>query len=200
VAPIAGRLSARFPVRLFLGGGLAVVGVALLLLYGLTVSSTASALIPGFIVGGIGIGLVNAPLAATAVSVVEPQRAGMASGINNTFRQVGIATGIAALGAIFVDRITSNISLITHPPLATGRLFPTTFSDQRDELTRIWAQGIASGSLEPPHVLVTRGMSAYDARFAFIDGLNSILLVAAIVLFVGAVLAFLLVRQKDFVA
>ncbi len=104
VAPIAGRLSARFPVRWFLGGGLAVVGVALVLLHGLTLSSTASALIPGFIVGGIGIGLVNAPLAATAVSVVEPRRAGMASGINNTFRQVGIATGIAALGAIFQDR------------------------------------------------------------------------------------------------
>ena len=43
VAPIAGRLSARFPVRLFLGGGLAVVGVALLMLHGLTLSSTPSA-------------------------------------------------------------------------------------------------------------------------------------------------------------
>src|SRR5512133_1867097 len=110
VAPIAGRLSARFPVRLFLGGGLAVVGVALLLMRGLTLSSTASALIPGFVVGGIGIGLVNAPLAATAVSVVEPRRAGMASGINNTFRQIGIATGIAALGAIFQSRITMVLS------------------------------------------------------------------------------------------
>src|SRR4029078_2105596 len=58
-------------------------------------------LLPGFIFGGVGIGLVNAPLASTAVSVVEPRRAGMASGINNTFRQVGIATGIAGLGAIY---------------------------------------------------------------------------------------------------
>ncbi len=54
VAPLAGRLSARFPVRWFLGGGLAIVGVALLLMHGLTLSSTASTLIPGFIVGGIG--------------------------------------------------------------------------------------------------------------------------------------------------
>ena len=58
-------------------------------------------LIPGFIVAGIGAGLVNVPLASTAVGVVEPARAGMASGINSTFRQVGIATGVAALGAIF---------------------------------------------------------------------------------------------------
>ena len=41
------------------------------------------------------------PLASTAVGVVEPARAGMASGINSTLRQVGIATGVAALGAIF---------------------------------------------------------------------------------------------------
>ena len=62
---------------------------------------------PGLIVAGIGIGLVNVPLASTAVGVVEPARAGMASGINSTFRQVGIATGIAALGSIFASRIHS---------------------------------------------------------------------------------------------
>jgi EmrB/QacA subfamily drug resistance transporter len=182
VAPIAGRLSARFPVRLFLGGGLAVVGVALVLLHGLTLSSTASALMPGFIVGGIGIGLVNAPLAATAVSVVEPRRAGMASGINNTFRQVGIATGIAALGAIFQSRIASSLP------------GPSRF-------THAWAQSIASGSMSPPG---PRKPVAPDfiltPHQAFIDGLNSILFVAAFVLFAGAIVVFFLIRERDFVA
>ena len=184
VAPIAGRLSARFPVRLFLGGGLALVGVALLLMHGLTLSSTASALIPGFVVGGIGIGLVNAPLAATAVSVVEPRRAGMASGINNTFRQVGIATGIAALGAIFQSRIASSLPGPSH-------------------FTHAWAQAIASGSMIPPG---PKGGSTFPPGWiltphqAFINGLNSILFIAAFVLFAGAILAFVLVRERDFVA
>ena len=62
-------------------------------------------LLPGFIVGGIGTGLVNAPLATTAVSTVRQERAGMASGLNNTFRQLGIATGIAGLGAIFASQV-----------------------------------------------------------------------------------------------
>ena len=57
------------------------------------------------IVGGIGIGLINPPLASTAVGVVRPQRAGMASGINSTFRQVGIATGIALLGTLFSNKV-----------------------------------------------------------------------------------------------
>jgi EmrB/QacA subfamily drug resistance transporter len=108
-APIAGRLSARAPVRLLLGVGMGLVGLALLLMHGVTPSSHWTTLLPGFLVGGIGIGMVNAPLAATAVSVVEPRRAGMASGINNTFRQVGIATGIAGLGAIFQDKIKSDL-------------------------------------------------------------------------------------------
>jgi EmrB/QacA subfamily drug resistance transporter len=108
-APIAGRLSTRAPVRVLLGVGMGLVGVALLLMHGVTPSSHWTTLLPGFVVGGLGIGMVNAPLASTAVSVVEPRRAGMASGINNTFRQVGIATGIAGLGALFQDKIKSDL-------------------------------------------------------------------------------------------
>jgi hypothetical protein len=52
---------------------------------------------------------VNAPLASTAVSTVRQERAGMASGLNNTFRQLGIATGIAALGAIFQSKIGASL-------------------------------------------------------------------------------------------
>ncbi|HEY2371105.1 MAG TPA: MFS transporter [Gaiellaceae bacterium] len=100
-APIAGRLSSRIPIRFLFAVGMSFVGASLLLMHGVTHSSDWTHLLPGFIVGGIGIGLVNAPLAVTAVGVVEPRRAGMASGTNNTFRQIGIATGVAALGAIY---------------------------------------------------------------------------------------------------
>ncbi len=93
VAPVAGRLSARLPVRLLLGLGLALTGLALVLMSMVKVSSGWTVLLPGFIISGIGIGLVNPPLASTAVSVVEPRLAGVASGINTTFRQIGIATG-----------------------------------------------------------------------------------------------------------
>ena len=65
-------------------------------------------LLPGFILCGIGIGTVNPVLASGAVSVVQPQHSGMASGANNTFRQVGIATGIAVLGAVFQSQIVAH--------------------------------------------------------------------------------------------
>jgi EmrB/QacA subfamily drug resistance transporter len=100
VAPMAGRLSARIPPRFLFGVGMGLVGAALLLMHGITHSSGWTTLLAGFLVGGVGVGLVNAPLASVAVSVVPPRQAGMAAGVNNTFRQVGIATGIAGLGAI----------------------------------------------------------------------------------------------------
>jgi MFS family permease len=71
---------------------------------GLEPSSEWTHLIPGFIVAGLGSGLVNPPLASTAIGVVKPQVAGMASGINSTFRQIGIATSVAALGSILATR------------------------------------------------------------------------------------------------
>jgi MFS family permease len=186
VAPIAGRLSTRIPVRILLGGGLAVIGVALLLLHGISLGSTWTTLIAGFIVGGIGIGLVNAPLASTSVSVVEPRRAGMASGINNTFRQVGIATGIAALGAIFQSRITTDVAASSIP----------------QRFVQPFSKGVSSGATQQvldavPAPLRPRAEAL--AHSAFINGLNTILLVAAFVLFAGAILAFVLVRQQDFV-
>jgi hypothetical protein len=178
------------PVRLLLSGGLATIGVALLLMWGIDLGSDWTTLLAGFIVGGVGIGLVNAPLASTAVSVVEPRRAGMASGINNTFRQVGIATGIAALGAVFQSRITSVLAQSDISPLVP--LHPL-------------AQAIASGAT-PKSLPINRGPQGTQlnptevAHHAFITGLNTIFVIAAFGLFAASILAFVLVRQRDFVA
>ena len=121
-APLAGRLSARVAVRYLLGFGLALNAIAMWLMSRVTPSSHWTVLLPGFVVGGIGIGFVNAPLAATAVSTVRVERAGMASGINNTFRQIGIATGIAALGAIFASKVDPR-AFAPHPSAAAAASF-----------------------------------------------------------------------------
>jgi len=112
VAPVSGKMSAHAPVKLLIGGGLAVCALAFVLLHGLTVSSGWTALLPGFVLLGIGIGLVNPPLASTAVGVVPPQSTGMGSGANTTFRQVGIATGIALMGAVFEHHLTSELGAV----------------------------------------------------------------------------------------
>ena len=105
VAPIAGKLTVRVQTRYLLGTGLFLIAVGCVLMATTHADSTWTVLLPGFIVAGIGIGTVNPVLASSAISVVPPERSGMASGANSTFRQVGIATGIAGLGSVFQSQI-----------------------------------------------------------------------------------------------
>jgi EmrB/QacA subfamily drug resistance transporter len=190
VATVAGRLSSHVPVRLLIGPGLLLVGVSMLLMRGLGAASSWTHLIPGFIVGGVGVGLINPPLASTAVGVVEPHRAGMASGINSTFRQVGIATGIALLGTLFARRVSTHVaSGLAHTPLA-GKGTALSGALQSGE-------GAAFFQHLPPRQV---GLAQHVARASFTAALNEILLVAALVAFASGLLALGLIRAKDFVA
>jgi fucose permease len=100
-APLAAKLSSRLLMTL----GLALTGGGLLLLRGLSPSSSWTALLAGFLVCGAGVGVFNVVRAETAVSLVPPSRSGEASGIGSTFQEVGVALGIAVLGALFQHRM-----------------------------------------------------------------------------------------------
>ena len=118
---IAGRLSERVPTKALMIPGFLLVGGGLLLMRGITVTSEWTHLLAGMIVAGAGAGFINVPLAATALGIVEPARAGMASGVNTTFRQVGTATGIAALGSIFASHIDATAApAVRHAGLIDG--------------------------------------------------------------------------------
>ena len=187
-APIAGRLTTVAPVRLLMGAGMGLIGVGLLLMTGLQPSSSWTALLAGFLLSGAGIGLTNAPLASTAIGVAPRERAGMASGVNNTFRQVGIATGIAGLGAIFQGRIHDRIAEAVAGTPAAAHV---------DELTK----AVASGAIKqvvagvPPEI---RSQVARNARTIFVNGVTELFWVAAAVAFVGAIVALALIRRQDF--
>jgi EmrB/QacA subfamily drug resistance transporter len=188
-AGVAGRLTGRVPTKWLIAPGFALVAVGLLLMRGITPSDDWTHLLPGMIVAGVGAGLINVPLASTAVGVVEPTRAGMASGINSTFRQVGIATGVAALGSVLASQVHSHvISQLQHGPLAA----------HAHELASAAGNGqIAAAIQATPAPL--RGLAAHAARTGFVDALATLMLIGAIVAFCGAALTFVLIRQRDFV-
>jgi EmrB/QacA subfamily drug resistance transporter len=114
VAPLSGRLTSRVPLRLPLVAGLVLIGLSLLLMRGLTDASEWTELLPGLLVGGVAIGTISPALAAAMVGVLSVERSGVASGINNTFRQLGIAVGIAGLGAIFTagDDVVAGLNAV----------------------------------------------------------------------------------------
>jgi EmrB/QacA subfamily drug resistance transporter len=109
VAPISGRLTNRWPLRVPLTAGLVLIAVALALMRSIDAGGEWTALLPGLLVGGLAIGVISPALAAAMVSVLPVERSGLASGINNTFRQLGIAIGIAGLGAVFEHRVVGAV-------------------------------------------------------------------------------------------
>ena len=111
VAPLSGRLTGRLPLRLPLTTGLLLIGAGLLLMRAVDTNSEWTALLPGLLVGGLAIGVISPALAAAMVSVLPVEQSGVASGINNTFRQLGIAIGIAGLGAIFEHQVGDALGL-----------------------------------------------------------------------------------------
>jgi EmrB/QacA subfamily drug resistance transporter len=193
MSTVAGRLTERVPIRLLIAPGLALIGVGLLLMRGLSAGSGWEHLIPGFIVGGAGVGMINPPLASTAIGVVTPERAGMASGVNSTFRQVGIATGIAGLGALFTHTVTTHIVSLLRGAQGVS---PTL---ARSLAHAVAEGGGASGSFGrvPPRA---RAAAVHAVHAGFTTGLNQVFLIGAIVSFVAAVLTFVLIRSKDFEA
>jgi len=110
------------------------------------------------------------------VSVVSRERSGMAAGINDTFRQVSIAVGVAAWGAIFLARGAARISALA-PGAPAHRLI----------------EAASSGMLAHD----AGGVAATAARQGFLAGLNTILLLGGLVAIAGAVLAAWLVREHE---
>jgi EmrB/QacA subfamily drug resistance transporter len=186
---LVGGLIGRVPARLLMSAGLALTGLGMLLMSGIETDSEWTTLLGGFIVAGAGVGLLNPVIADVAVSVVPKERSGMAAGVNDTFRQVGIAVGIAIWGAIFVGRGADKVSeLAAGTPAASG------------ESPRELVEAASSGSLDQALTALpaqVRPAAASAAGEGVLAGLNTVLTLGALLSFAGAILALWLVRERE---
>ena len=169
------RFAGKISLRVFLAVGMSLVAAALLLMHGLTASSHWTALLPGLIVAGIGIGLANPAIAAAALRVVDPSRTGMASGINNTFRLSGVAVGVAALGAVLERRAADSLASSLGP-------------HGRDLAQAVSATGLRAAGGRPA--------VAHAASAAFVSGLNGVLITGCVTVAIGALAAAVLMRTR----
>ena len=99
VAPLAGRISDRLGPRLPATGGLMLLAVGLWLLTGLDVEADPWRLLPALAFVGLGVGLTTTPITAAALAGSADGEAGVAAGILNTSRMIGLTLGIALMGA-----------------------------------------------------------------------------------------------------
>jgi len=121
VAPPAGKLSDRLGSRWLMTAGMTLTGVCLLLFSRLGLDSDFWDLLPGLAIGGLGMAITMTPMTAAALGAVPVDKAGVGSGVLNTFRQVGGALGIAVMGAILTAEQTA--------ALAGGKSRPEAFLD-----------------------------------------------------------------------
>jgi EmrB/QacA subfamily drug resistance transporter len=188
-APISGMLLSRVPARVLMSAGLAIAGAGLLLMSGLDAGDEWTALLAGFLVLGVGVGLLNPVIGDVALSVVPKERSGMAAGINDTFRQVGVSVGVAVWGAVFVGTGADKVrDLVAGTSSASG------------DHPRQLVEAASSGSLHqavsslPPQA---QHSVANAAGEGFLAGFNQVLTLGGLVCFAGAVLALWLVRERE---
>jgi EmrB/QacA subfamily drug resistance transporter len=145
VSVLGGRFARLLPVRAALPAGQLLSAAGLLAIRGLEPSSPWTVMLPGLLVLGIGIGLANPAVTYAALGVVPATRSGMASGVSNTFRQVGIALGIAVLGTLLPAQVQGDpaafaaaldqILLVSAGVAVAGAALAATLVRERDFVT-----------------------------------------------------------------
>jgi len=167
--------------RLPIGLGLLIDGAGLLLLTVVGPLSSWPALLPGLVLVGVGVGLALPVLTAATFAAVPRERAGMAAGSVNTFRQLGQAVGIAVLGTVF----SQQVGAVVH------RSVPS--AGRADGLTAsLTSGGYATVLGQLP--VQARAAFTDTAREAFASALDRVFLLSGVTALVGGLMALLLVR------
>ncbi|GAA3704388.1 MFS transporter [Gordonia hankookensis] len=189
LSPIGGWLAVRYSLRTILVLGVGLTGVALILMGVLDYSSYLS-LLPLLLLGSAGQGFATAPPTTAIMANTPSANQGVGSAVNDTFREVGAAIGIALAGSIVAAGYSRNIAPIADKVAAT-----TGSAELGDHISRSLAE-----ALHALDALVTQypaqagalGQVADQARHAFVAPLNTACIVMGVVILVGAaVLAFL---------
>ncbi|MDT7745402.1 MAG: hypothetical protein QOE59_4480 [Actinomycetota bacterium] len=105
MSPLSGRLLSRLPGALLPTAGLALIAGGMLLLVGVPEQAGLLGVVPGMVVTGLGTGLTVTPLTQLALNRVADERTGMASGVLQTARPIGVTVGVAVLGLAVPGRV-----------------------------------------------------------------------------------------------
>jgi len=178
--PIAGRLADRVGPRPLMTVGLLIVAGALFIQSGITIHSGYGLLLPGFVMMGLGMGLVMSPMSTAAMNAVDRTKAGLASGTLSMSRMVGGTFGVAVMGALVTAIGKSQLqSSLPHVPAATR--------------TTIANSLVSGGSPSGAH-LSAQIVSATHS--AFVSALGTGLTIGAIVAAAAAILSAMLIQSR----
>ncbi|MFI6344274.1 MFS transporter [Streptomyces sp. NPDC050560] len=181
-AGLGGRFLANMPPQYPIGGGLVLIGGGSFLEMFLTGTSGWTAMLAGFLVAGFGVGIASPILASAALAAAPPDRAGMAGGAANTFRQLGFALGIPAVGTVLSGAVASKL---------TGSGLFGDGDAKADLVTGGQADTLLAAVPEG-----TRDAARRTVEDAYASGLDQVFLVGGVAAVVAGLLVLLLVRPS----
>ncbi|CAN5206981.1 N/A [soil metagenome] len=172
------HLAHRFSGRALLTAGLAFVGAGVLWMAFVALRFDYGAVVGGMVIAGIGAGILNGEIAKVGMTVIPPERAGMAGGMAATQRFSGVVIGFAALGALLYERISATVAAYPDTPIADRTVF---------------AREIAAGHMPAAsqHALYDIALRSFGAAY------QAIFLAAAGLAALAALTSWLLIRRND---
>ncbi len=198
LGPITGIISGKIGNRWLISIALLIgMGGILTINQMLHVPFKWSYLLPGFILLGISNALVNPPISNAAMSSVSEEQIGMASGILNVFRQVGISFGVVMLGISitngYYDSLNKNLANITQ--------LPVSFKEQLTALLQKAGPFAGRQIFESSQAKAYQKLPIFDqikktVFLAYNQGMKSSMLLIAALLLIGVLSSFVLIRDK----
>jgi EmrB/QacA subfamily drug resistance transporter len=181
---VTALLSHRLSGRVLLTAGLGLVSAGLGFMALVAGSLDYRLMLAGMLVAGVGAGLLNGETTKVGMTVIPPERAGMASGISGTMRFTGIVLGFAALGVVLFSRISAVITAAT----------PALDETLRSGLIR----NVASGDLSGSGIASASPTALHNlALQSFAEGYTALFAASAVLCLIAAMLCWRLVRASD---
>ena len=199
MSPITGGLVNRVGPRRLISLGMLVTGVGMLLLMRSGAHATYLDIVPGFVLMGLGMSGIWAPMTTAVLNSVETEKSGVASAVNGAIREIGTAFGIALLGTVMNRAYQQHYNA------------DASIRALRDDPAQSGSQGllhqIGSGASFAGHVVDTIGGASSPAILgqireasaqAFVTGMDRAILVSAAVIFLASALSYVLVKDNVF--
>jgi EmrB/QacA subfamily drug resistance transporter len=191
VSPLAARLIARFGTRRLMTLGMACGTVGVFLITRTTADTGYGLLLPSFLLFGLALGFVYAPMSAAAMAAMPRSKAGIASGVLAMNRVTAGAVALAATGALFAAIQVNQVDDLVSGP---GGIVPAIDAQELDGLVAGSDTARAEADKAPPEL---RAKLDDAARVAYSDAIAGSFWILAGMVGVGTILTWMFVRDPE---
>lgn len=200
-APISGVLINRVGSRLLISVGMITAGIGTLLYMRASPDGRYLDLLPSYMVTGLGMSMIFAPMTTAVLNSVETSRAGVASAVNGAIREIGNVFGIALLGTLMNRAYQSSFNSAAE--VQALRADPANAPLQ--PLINLLGSGMSFGGRVVSDAHVFPGLQQFPELIAtlervssdaFMAGMDRAIYVASAWIFVAAIISYLLIQDK----